>query len=391
MSYLVNTELSKVNINQCVTEIILLFIDGLIVRTLFIFLLPGFAFQGVIVAGGYATGQEIIQFFLKNGTYSAICGLALAALIWGVGLSVLFEISRVSKSYDYKSLLQELTGPLWRVNEILLGVLSLLVSAVILSTAGELSVQFLSLSSLEGMILLSIAITLLAWSGSKWLEIFMIIWSALIYLVFAFMAVTVINGSADAIADQLDQSTLKSAAWIPDGIAYAAYNISSCIAILYCLKHITTRKQAIASGFIAGLMGAVPALLLLLAMIAFQPEILTVTIPSLYVLEQLNMPLFTVIFQIVFMGTLVQTGVSIIHSINQRIEVTYTSDHREYPKIFRIVISFAILLIGALVASNFSLADIIRIGYTVVGAGFLIFFVVPLFTVGIYRVIKESS
>ena len=373
------------------TEIILLFVTGIIVRTLFIFLLPGFAFQGVIVAGGYATGQEVIQFFLKNGTYSAVCGLVLVALIWGVGLSVLFEISRVSKSYDYKSLLQELTGPFWRVNEVLLAGLSLLVSAVILSTAGELAVQFLALSSSEGMILLSIAITLLAWSGSKWLEIFMIIWSALIYLVFAFMALTVINGSADLIVDQLDQSTLKSAAWIPDGIAYAAYNISSCIAILYCLKHITTRKQAITSGFIAGLMGAIPAFLLLLAMIAFQPEILTATIPSLYVLEHLNMPVFTIIFQIVFMGTLVQTGVSIIHSINQRIEVTYTKDQKPFPKVMRVGTSFGILFIGAIVANHFSLAEIIRIGYTVIGAGFLVFFVVPLFTVGIYKVVKRET
>jgi uncharacterized membrane protein YkvI len=44
--------------------------------------LPGFAFKGVTIGGGYATGRELAEFFLPTGPWGGIFGMLLAMLLW---------------------------------------------------------------------------------------------------------------------------------------------------------------------------------------------------------------------------------------------------------------------------------------------------------------------
>ena len=46
------------------------------------FLLPGFVFQSVVIAGGYGTGRELAEFFLSEGPVGGLLAMAVSTLVW---------------------------------------------------------------------------------------------------------------------------------------------------------------------------------------------------------------------------------------------------------------------------------------------------------------------
>ena len=39
------------------------------------YFLPGFVFQSVVIGGGYGTGRELVEYFLKYGPVEGLLGL----------------------------------------------------------------------------------------------------------------------------------------------------------------------------------------------------------------------------------------------------------------------------------------------------------------------------
>ena len=65
------------------------------------YLLPGFAFQSMIIAGGYGTGRELVEFFLKFGTVGGLLAMWLVStVIWSAVCAVTFELARLSAGGD---------------------------------------------------------------------------------------------------------------------------------------------------------------------------------------------------------------------------------------------------------------------------------------------------
>ena len=90
-------------------------------RQLFlIFLLPGVAFQSIIVAGGYGTGQELSVFFLSLGAREGLLGLALIPIpVISIAAILSFELARLYQAYNYRTFFQLLLGRAWFAWEIL--------------------------------------------------------------------------------------------------------------------------------------------------------------------------------------------------------------------------------------------------------------------------------
>jgi hypothetical protein len=62
------------------------------------------------------------------------------------------------------------------------------------------------------------------------------------------------------------------------------------VVILPVIRHLTSQRDAIVSGLIAGPLAMAPAILFFAAMIAFYPGIMHETLPSDFMLRQLDMP-----------------------------------------------------------------------------------------------------
>ena len=75
------------------------------------YLLPGFVFESAVIAGGYATGRELVEFFLPAGPWGGLLGMLVSMLVWSAVLMVSFELARVARAYDYRSFFKLLLGP----------------------------------------------------------------------------------------------------------------------------------------------------------------------------------------------------------------------------------------------------------------------------------------
>jgi uncharacterized membrane protein YkvI len=138
------------------------------------YLLPGFVFQSVVIAGGYGTGRELVEYFLNYGPLGGLLGMFLiTTLLWSVLLAVSFEFSRKFRVYDYRTFFMRLMGRFWVIFEILYLALLFIVLAVIGSAAGILLRDNFGLPYIVGVMTMLAAIGFLTFKGSLLIERFL--------------------------------------------------------------------------------------------------------------------------------------------------------------------------------------------------------------------------
>lgn len=77
------------------------------------YLLPGFISQSVLIAGGYGTGRELVEYFVQYGPTGGLMGMGLTFLIWAAFFALSYEFARVFKAYDYRTFFKALLGRGW--------------------------------------------------------------------------------------------------------------------------------------------------------------------------------------------------------------------------------------------------------------------------------------
>ena len=349
------------------------------------YLLPGFVFQSVTIGGGYGTGRELVEYFLSNGPVGGLLGMVLVTTVmWSVILAVTFEFARVFKAYDYRTFFKKLLGPFWILFEIIYFILLFIVLAVIGSAAGILLEANFGIPYIFGVVIMLAAVGFLTFKGSGLIENFLSIWSLLLYAVYITFLVVAFIKFGPAIKGSLTSGNIGSG-WILGGFKYALYNLGIIAAVLFCLKHIQTRKQALIAGLLGGPIAIIPGLLFYIAVVGFYPEILPVEIPVVYVLNKAGVPALLILFQIVLFGTLVETGTGFIHSVNERLRSSLRARGKDLKQWQRPMVAVIILLI-AFGLSTFGLIDLIAKGYGTISWGFFVVFIIPLMTIGIYKI-----
>lgn len=354
------------------------------------YLLPGLVFQGVVIGGGYATGRELAEFFFPNGPVGGLLGMGAAAILWGVVMAVSFELCRIYGCRDYRHFFQHLLGRAWFLFEILLVVLMIIVMSVLAAASGEIMRNILGVSPIVGTVALLVAIGSLVFFGGTIVERFMGFWSLLLYGCYTTLVVWCISSFGTDIA-QTFREIPNHSGWLLDGIRYAGYNLAVVPMVFFCLNHIRHRREAVIAGLISGIIGILPAVFLFVAMMSAYEQAGVAPIPSALLLEKLDARWFEILFQVVLLGTLVQTGVGMVHSVNERVAQTMKDRGRTMPAAARPVVAAALMCIAALCANVFGLVNLIANGYGVLTFGFIAVFVVPVLTVGLWKVLGRSD
>lgn len=354
------------------------------------YLLPGFVFQSVIIAGGYGTGRELVEYFLNFGPIGGILGMLLiTTLMWSIVLAVTYEFSRKLRAYDYRTFFMNLLGPVWFIFEIIYILYMLIVLAVIGSAAGILIRDNFGIPYILGVMIMLAAVGFLTFKGSGLIENFLSFWSMILYVIYAvFFAVALAKFGPEIQRSLASGSILPG--WALGGFKYAFYNLANVAAVLFCLNHIETRKEAISAGLLSGLIGIFPAFLFFIAVVGQYPAILPEEIPAVFVLQKLGVPFLLILFQIVLFGTLIETGTGMIHSVNERIHSALRSRKKELRQWQRPIVAIIFLLI-ALGISTFGLINLIAKGYGTASWGFLFVYILPVMTYGVYKIIKSRN
>ncbi len=349
------------------------------------YLLPGFVFQSIMIAGGYGTGRELVEFFLRYGPWGGLLAMLLPAmLLVSLTCAVAFELARITRRYDYRGFLKLILGRAWFVFEIgfLGGVL--LILAVIGSAAGVFLSETFALPGAAGTVGLFLAIAFLTFKGGPMILRVLSVWSFVLYAAYvAFFAVSIAK-FGPAIGDAFG-TTETAAGWLLSGTRYGALQVSLIPAMLFATVYIARRREALIAGALTGPIAIIPAVLFFVAMVGQYPAILERPVPANYLLELIGWPWFQILFQVVLFGTLIETGSGLIHAFNERVAGVFTARGGSMPAWARPLIAIALLIAGWLL-SRLGLIDLIARGYGAMTWVFMAIFVLPLLTVGIVRI-----
>ncbi|MFQ6046266.1 MAG: hypothetical protein ACE5PT_07905, partial [Gemmatimonadales bacterium] len=277
------------------------------------YLLPGFVFQSVVIAGGYGTGREIVEFFMTQGPVGGLLGMLLVStVIWSAVSAVSFEFSRRYGAYEYRAFFRRLLGPGWVLFEICYLAMLAVVLAVIAAAAGSMLQETFGLPYVTGVVGIMLAVGFLVFKGSATIERALAGWSFVLYGVYIVMFAWAFSVFGDEIVGTLASGPTQSG-WFVGGLQYAGYNLAVIPAVLFAVRHANTRRQAVTAGVLAGPIAIIPGLLFYLAMLGQYPAILDRSVPANALLEVLGSRGFQILFQVVLFGTLIETGTGMIH------------------------------------------------------------------------------
>ena len=356
------------------------------------FLLPGLALKAVIIGGGYATGRELAEYFVPSGPWGGLAAMLLATGIWSLVAALTFALARRMNAYDYRSFFEGLLGPAWIAFELAYLIFVILILAVFGAAAGAIGAATFGWRLLAGSVLLALAILAVTAFGTALVETLFKYASMLIYAVYALFLVFALSSFGGSIARGFADAPPPSGGWMAGGITYASYNIVGAVVILPILRHLTSGRDAVVAGLIAGPLTMLPAILFFVAMMAFYPAIGGETLPSDFLLREMAVPGFHILFQLMIFAALLESGVGAVHAINERVSGAIAARGR--PPLgagARALIAGTVLAGCMFVAARVGLVDLIARGYRLLAWLFLASFVAPLFTIGVWRLLRASS
>ena len=298
------------------------------------YLLPGFVFEAAVIGGGYATGRELVEFFLPAGPLGGLLGMAVSMLVWSAVLAVSFELARRARAYDYRSFMKLLLGRGWFLFEIAYFLLIVLILAVMGAAAGEIVHDLFGAPRLVGSLVMIASVAFVLFHSTAAIERFLSVTVGYLYLVYVVFVIWSVLAFGDRIGASLAAEPVGHR-WFMAGVTYAAYNVATVPAALFSVRHLTRTREAVVAGLLAGPLGMLPGLAFYVAMMGYYQEIGSVALPSAFLLAKLQAPWFAWAFQAAVLLTLVDTGVPILHAINERVAKVYEERQRLMPRALR--------------------------------------------------------
>lgn len=367
------------------------FFDGAFGR----YLLPGVILQSVLIGGGYATGREIIEYGAKFGAKGWIAGLGI--FIGFVVVAILtFEMARLYRIYDYKYMVKEIAGPLWRLYDVIYVVLMLVVIAIMASATGNIVEQTIGLNYWFGVVGVIVIVGILNFYGEALIERFETYGTIALYAGYILFAFLVIRNTAPniqrvfAVQDTSFLPNVSTLSVLWNGLIYVAFNLVVMPASFFTLKRQTKRKETVISGIIAGALMTIPWFLTYFAVMGFYPAegVLTAEVPWLAMMKGVAGPIVISIFGIVMGWTLIETSTGIIHALIERINSGLQEGGRAVLSRGQQGFTTVLILVIATVLSKFGIIDLVAKGYSLLAYGFILIYLVPLLTVGVYKIVK---
>ena len=354
------------------------------------YLLPGFVFESAVIAGGYATGRELVQFFLPAGPWGGLLGMIVAMLFWSAVLMVSFELARMAKAYDYRSFFKLLLGPGWFVFEIAYFLLIIIVFAVMGAAAGEITHDLFGLPKLVGSIGMIVATGAMVFYSSAAIEKFLALSVGYLYLVYIVFFIWSFVAFGDRIEAAFASEPVGHG-WFKAGITYAGYNVATVPAVFFCIRHLTRRREAMVAGLLGGPLGMLPGFVFYIAMVGYAGEIANVSLPSAFLLGKIGATWFEYAFQLAVLLTLVDTGVPILHAINERVAKVYEERGKPMPRAMRPALAITVMVISVYAAGAIGLVGLIEKGYGWLTYAFIVLLIIPVLTIGVWRITRPPA
>lgn len=215
-------------------------------------------YAGSVIGAGFATGQEIWQFFAVF-SYPGLWGVGLAALLLGVSGACTLHLARMGGCGHYGQMLSLLLGPgLAPLADIILGLAAVAVVGLMLSGAGEIFTEHFYFPGWAGAgatAAISLGVALARGRGLKYVNLVFVPFLALMSLAVGILSPAPVSVEGTA-------ATWIGPWWPWAAVLYAAYNFVLAFAVLSGFGANLTRGQewgGMLGGLVTGFLALVVA------------------------------------------------------------------------------------------------------------------------------------
>ncbi|MGE6696381.1 hypothetical protein ACQKH5_01730 [Hyphomonas sp. NPDC076900] len=352
-------------------------------------LIPALVVNSVLVGGGFATGRELVEFFLKLGPATGLAGMTVSMIVFSLCAAISYELARRRQTFDYNSFNAEYLFRFRYMFEVVYVLGLLLVLAVVSAAASELLHDWAGLPKYLGAVAFIILISLLLAFPTAIIERVISLWSLAFVIIFALLAASVLSQSAGEVAATLSSEPVDAGAAIWNGLSYSAYNAPIIAVVIFVARRFRAPGEALIAGALVGPLALLPAFTLYFALLAFYPAINDQPVPILHVLDELDLGVLGSLVELIVFGALLTTGAGLLHGLNERVIQVLArrmlSDERSANRswsLLRAGIAFSLLFISAFLATAVGLIDLIGSGYRFAALIYIFVFILPLILVG---------
>ena len=308
-----------------------------------------------------------------------------------------YELIRLTKAYDFKTFMKTIGGPLWIVFDIVYLLFMVVIIAVMASATGNIVEQTLGLNYWVGVVAITVVVAILNFYGSRLIERFETLGTVALYagyIIFSVLVIGTFGKNISTVFANHDTSFIGGsvsagkALW--SGVLYCAYNLVVMPATFFTIERQTRRVESVVSGIIGGVLATIPWFLTYFAVMCFypNPDVLGASVPWLAMMQGTAGPVVIAIFGIVMGWTLIETSTGIIHAALERVNNGLKEAHKPPMTGKQQAILTIIVLVGSMVLSKVGIIDLIATVYNALSYAFLAIYVLPLITVGVYKIFK---
>lgn len=247
------------------------------------------AYIGAIIGAGFASGQEILQFFIMFSNYG-LWGVVLATVMFSYLGALVMYLSARFRSTNYRHLLPYLLG---KRAAVLMDWLSLIMLvgglAVMLAGSGAVFEEHLGLPYWLGTALAATITCLVILGGLQGVLLANLVLVPVKIGAIALVCFLALTWHGTALQTLPVESTAKVAGhWAWSSILYVSYNMIVPVAVLSSLGQTVSARIGVLSGIVGGLVLGATAALITMAGLAFYPEVTSYQVPLLFIASKLG-------------------------------------------------------------------------------------------------------
>lgn len=329
---------------------------------------------GTIVGAGFATGQEVIQFFSKFGVFG-LFGLILTTVMFIVFGYIIMDLGKKLNAQSHLEIIKYSGGKIlgtvidFIITFFLFGALTAMIAGT-----GALFEQQFNLPSILGNIIMAVltAITVLTGINGVINSISFVV-PFLLVAVLGTSIFSIINTPPDlstTVANTGENGLITN--WLLAAFLYVSYNTVISISVLGPLGVKTRNKKAIRIGALLGGIGlGIGSIMIYLALSGNIQENVKLEVPMLYVAGGIS-SIVQIGYAIVLIAEVYTTAVGSLYGFVSRM-----TSRKKSPNIRRIIIIGTSLV--ALLASQFGFSNLVKYLYPLVGYGGIILLISMLY------------
>lgn len=266
-------------------------------------ILAVYNYIGALIGAGFASGQEILTFFVSYGKWG-FAGIVLVSVIFGAFAWYITDMAQRRSCFDYVQLTKDMAGN--RVSKALTGVtlaFSLGVYIVMMACFGELANALFGLNKSAGAAIMSISCALVLTARQK--NVLRFNGALGLFTVAGIIIVTFYM-----LAAREQQTFMNAARSIAESSAYAGYNIIG-VGVILCrsARSFKSRKEAALTGILSGIMMFVMMSGVFVLLSMYNNRIALGELPMLTMAMRYGRGI-TVIYSLMLVGALVTTALA---------------------------------------------------------------------------------